>query len=1400
VNANDYRVLQPRLVSDPNGNQTEVAFDALGLVAGTAIMGKPLSTPLEGDTLAGFTADLSQVQLDGFFDAADPRPAMQALLQGASTRVIYDLDRFRRTRQAHPGDQTKWQPPWVATLARETHVHSALPPQGLKIQLSFSYSDGFGREIQKKIQAEPGPVVEGGPVIDPRWVGSGWAIFNNKGKPVRQFESFFNATHHFEFGMEVGVSPVLFYDPAERVIVTLHPNHTFEKIVFDPWHQTSYDMNDTCAPRNAQTGDPHTDADISGYVAAYFEALPVDPTKPWLTWHAQRSGGALGPHEQAAANRAAAHADTPTTQHFDVLGRPVLTEARNRVACAGHDLDGSEDSFLTRVELDIEGNQRSVRDAVQQAGDPLGRIVMRYDHDMLGNRIRQLSMEAGARWMLNDVTGKAIRAWDSRGHNFSTAYDALRRPIEQHVRGTTADSDPRTLNRDIQIEKIEYGESQAAAATLNLRARIYRHFDTAGLVTNARLDSGGAPVEAYDFKGNLRHKSRRLVKDYKAIPNWLLGPEPQLDREKFETSTRFDALNRPVQSVAPHSDLARSKRHVIQAAFNEANLLERVDVWLGRASEPTTLLDPATEATAPVGVAGIAYDAKGQRERIDYKNGASTFYDYDPLTFRLVHLYTRRVATFTGDCENPQPPPTIAAPDRPPQGKACGLQNLHFTYDAVGNISHIEDDAQQTIYFSNKRVEPSNDYTYDALYRLIQATGREHLGQTGGVPNPLSAHDAFDAFRTRLHHRGNGDAMGTYIERYVYDAVGNFLQMQHRGTDPAHPGWIRAYDYAETSLIETGSGGTLLKTSNRLSRTTLNPGSANPQVEPYRYDAHGNMVRMPHLGSGQSAPNMVWDCKDRLVQVERGGGKAHFVYDASGKRVRKVWEKSPGLIEERIYLAGFELFRRHSGPIGANTAALERETLHVTDDNRRIALVEMRSLDVAGSDIAPSRTIRYHCGNHLGSSALELDEQAQIVSYEEYSPYGSSTYQAVRSQTETPKRYRYTGKERDEESGLYYHRARYYAPWLGRWTSCDPAGTIDDLNVYGYVRARPVVMTDPSGRWSWGKVLGIAAAVVVGIAVTAFTGGIAGPLAAGIIGGMAAGATGEIVDAAVDGREIALRNVLASAALGGVAGGLFAGAGQLIANTGVGRAIAARVVGSGVGQAVARIAYRIATSEARAATAARAGGAVVRRGVIALEEAGEAVGRRMGGPFARNAAAQGEGRAGLAAAQADAEARATSGVQASLQGEVNERAVNATTRSGVDRSGTGLNAVETPQGRVQAPSFEQLPQPLEPLPVSGANGNTFVRGADAEIKLFGHTLLNTPRDATGQLYLGVTAPMCPSCTANLWRTRAAVPGLQIITDIPSPAKGTAGALERFIPTQPNDPPPPPPAVQLQVNF
>lgn len=203
--------------------------------------------------------------------------------------------------------------------------------------------------------------------------------------------------------------------------------------------------------------------------------------------------------------------------------------------------------------------------------------------------------------------------------------------------------------------------------------------------------------------------------------------------------------------------------NVIRPGYNEANLLERVDVWLDLTNEPAGLRDRETLLPCGHGVNNIDYNAKGQRTRIEYGNGAVTIYEYDPETFRLTRLLTVRGKTDSSDCAPLLVPRTCQDPPANCSNLAsfkCIVQNLSYTYDPVGNITHIRDDAQQTIYFRNQRVEPCNDYTYDALYRLIEGTGREHLGQAGGAPIPHS-HD--DSQRIGILHPGDGTAMGRYV-------------------------------------------------------------------------------------------------------------------------------------------------------------------------------------------------------------------------------------------------------------------------------------------------------------------------------------------------------------------------------------------------------------------------------------------------------------------------------------------------------------------------------------------------------------------------------------------------------------------------------------------------------------
>ena len=171
---------------------------------------------------------------------------------------------------------------------------------------------------------------------------------------------------------------------------------------------------------------------------------------------------------------------------------------------------------------------------------------------------------------------------------------------------------------------------------------------------------------------------------------------------------------------------------------------------------------------------------------------------------------------------------------------------------------------------------------------------------------------------------------------------------------------------------------------------------------------------------------------DLFWRAQLGGGKC-FIPDANDVPCARVrGEKSADLVEERLYIGAAEIFRRKNG---SGQVQLERQTLRVFEEKGTLILIDTRTV---GTDDSPAATTRYQFGDHHGSSTVEVDENAALVSYEVYYAYGATAYQGVRSATEVPqKRYRYLGKERDEETGFIRCGLRLYAPWLAlgvHWT------------------------------------------------------------------------------------------------------------------------------------------------------------------------------------------------------------------------------------------------------------------------------------------------------------------------------------------------------------------------------
>ncbi|HSJ54098.1 MAG TPA: toxin TcdB middle/C-terminal domain-containing protein, partial [Anaerolineae bacterium] len=494
VEAHDYRVLQPQRVRDANKTVSEVAFDALGLVVATATRDDSGA----GDSVAGLVLEPSALA------PADAVGQARSLLGNASRRIFYNMHHYAGSRQ----------PNFVQTIAREVHASEAGGGTG-RLQQSLLHSDGFGREVQTKVLVEPGDV-NGAPVSQ-RWLSTGTTVYNNKGKPVQKFEPFFSAAP--AFGLEShGVSSTLFYDPMERMVVTLHPNHTYEKVVFDAWRQETWDLNDTIHPTQRWDPrspnvlpdpgwDPAADPDAGHFSAALppetyrptWYGLRMDPAAALLRWPDSDGQGNPLPQnaqvraaERRAAERAARHAATPAIEHLDVLGRAVITVADN-----GLDAQGNDELLTTRVELDVEGNDRAIT-------DPRGFEALVHGFDLAGRKPRVDSADAGLRLTLPDIEDRPCHIWDANGNETYLRYDGLRRLEERWVR-------PKGSADYRLAEKTVYGEQQGGSPEqTHHRGRVWRIYDGAGLAENVR----------FDFKGNLEETKRTLLADGTARMEW----------------------------------------------------------------------------------------------------------------------------------------------------------------------------------------------------------------------------------------------------------------------------------------------------------------------------------------------------------------------------------------------------------------------------------------------------------------------------------------------------------------------------------------------------------------------------------------------------------------------------------------------------------------------------------------------------------------------------------------------------------------------------------------------------------------------------------------------------------------------------------------------------------------
>ncbi|MHC8345724.1 RHS repeat domain-containing protein [Pseudomonas sp. RT6P73] len=351
-------------------------------------------------------------------------------------------------------------------------------------------------------------------------------------------------------------------------------------------------------------------------------------------------------------------------------------------------------------------------------------------------------------------------------------------------------------------------------------------------------------------------------------------------------------------------------------------------------------------------------------------------------------------------------------------------QNLHYFYDRMGNILRIEDHTLTTVYFANQRIDGHREFAYDSLYRLISASGFE-----AEVPHPKPG------LPELIQPVDPGRRYG-YSEYFTYDTGNNLTELRHQRD---------GHNFTLHMRIDPGSNrGVRWKT-----------GDPEPVFEE-QFDPHGNQL---YLQDG--AQPLTWNARDQLEKVTlltHSNGLADdtesYLY-SQGERVCKrhvTHTRSMTHSREVLYLPGLDIHTRDDGRV-----------LHVI--TLPLAFGSVRCLHWASGgpgDLEPDQ-LRYSLDDHLGSCAMELDRHGALISLEFYYAFGGTAWWAARSEVEADyKTIRYSGKEMDC-SGLYYYGARYYAPWLQRWVCPDPAGDVDGLNLYAFVKNNPVNFVDIGG-------------------------------------------------------------------------------------------------------------------------------------------------------------------------------------------------------------------------------------------------------------------------------------------------------------------------------------------------
>lgn len=489
----------------------------------------------------------------------------------------------------------------------------------------------------------------------------------------------------------------------------------------------------------------------------------------------------------------------------------------------------------------------------------------------------------------------------------------------------------------------------------------------------------------------------------------------------------YDVLGREIRSVKTTSDQA----YTIERTFNALNQLKTL-----KYPDNTTLTYTYDSKTGQIiGISSgatqyinsVRYSQTGQIESITYGNGDVRTYTYNPQTLRLEHLVSNNSANQR-------------------------LQDLTYSFDNVGNITQITDAVHTN----------TQSFTYDSLNRLIHAQGASYgtidykydsIGNlTRKIEQPLEGAAQTINYNCGLQRNTpEGAHVGPHAvyaasngDSFTYDNNGNATEKYLSSTSQSS---VYEYD-SQNRLIKTSLMQNVGQRANKYVANNLSPALAN------RTPVYDFSKKLPKIKRKQVKAVKLSDSFNRFnCAIEPSLlSETTFEYDPDGGRIKKTFANGQEPPTTNTYVGN--LYEIESSGHSQDTIK------YIFLGSNRICLVSNNFMN------NPPISTKYFHADHLGSSNLISDQAGNLAQYLEYQPYGTTSHSEGSNVTD----YKFTGKELDSTTGLYYYGSRYYDPTLCRFTQPDTiVPKYDDpqsLNRYSYCRNNPLRHTDPTGHYA----------------------------------------------------------------------------------------------------------------------------------------------------------------------------------------------------------------------------------------------------------------------------------------------------------------------------------------------